>query len=432
VGPSSWVGVSLFSRFIQVLTCFYSFLVEEIIMRKRRDSGGRFGAAAVIGLALLCLTVGGLTGCKQDGGNLSGENKITSFKIGGSVGFIADTGDAITIKAPAIEDVKKLKPDVVVSANASVYPPSGAEVDISYPRLYTVTAENGDARGYTVTVIPLDYIEVSPVKTWYAKGDAWEPEDVVVTGYYSDGSNTQEVTGYKANVETFQEEGSVAVVITLNDKTAVYEVNVITLVSIYAMPLKSTYANGEEFNAATDLSVVGTYSDGTTKILTSEEYTVTLDADPEPHPLTSFLNTGNQTLLITANGKTDTVEIRVEEKHAVEITIGLPNEDGVQPVIFGVPPEGIVLSVDGRPNGNGKPNEIIISAGGHKSGSDGVYTNVAWYIDNTLVSSANILTIKAADGSTPRYALHIPHTITFVGTRNGVVYSKTITFKVER
>jgi hypothetical protein len=62
------------------------------------------------------------------------------------------------------------------------------------------------------------------------------------------------------------------------------------------------------------------------------------------------------------------------------------------------------------------------------SRDEGVYSNIKWYVDGQeYPGSFNIITIKAVD-----YTLKIPHSITFVGTKNNVEYSRIITFTVER
>jgi hypothetical protein len=363
--------------------------------------------------------VGGLTGCK-DGEDLSGENKITSFKIGDAVGFIDDTAGEIKITVAPTADVGKLVPVIAVSEKATAYPPSGAEVDISYAKAYTVTAENDDTRIYKVEAIRLDSIAVEALKTTYDKGVDWDPADVVVTGIYSDGVTRQVTTGYTLDGYDPDKEGPQTVAVVLNGKTAVYDVIVTALESIEVYPLKDTYANGAAFNAA-DIVVWGSYSDGTRRILPPTDYTITLYDDDTHTPLvggTPFRTAGSHTLVVaTANGKTETAQVIVDEKDEISISIGLPNDD--EPVIFGLPATGgIVLSAHRT---DGLPEEIVISTA---SG----YANFRWYIDNVQqgsFSGRNIVEIKAGT-----YTLKIPHTITFVGTKDGVEYSKTITSTV--
>jgi hypothetical protein len=129
-------------------------------MQKRRDSGSRFGAAAAASVVLLCAALWGFTGCE---GELeeSGENKITAFKIGDRWASIDEPEQELFIIVPADTDLTKLKPVITVSENASVSPGSEAEVNISMPLPYTVTAENGVTRTYTVTVSKDDPVQKS-------------------------------------------------------------------------------------------------------------------------------------------------------------------------------------------------------------------------------------------------------------------------------
>lgn len=75
-------------------------------------------------------------------------NKITSFKLNGVEGTIAEPN--ITVRLVETTDITSLTPEIKVSAYAT-YTPQGAQ-DFSNPVIYTVTAENGDEKEYTVTV----------------------------------------------------------------------------------------------------------------------------------------------------------------------------------------------------------------------------------------------------------------------------------------
>ncbi|MEE1964620.1 leucine-rich repeat domain-containing protein [Allomuricauda taeanensis] len=82
---------------------------------------------------------------------LKSTNSITSFTVNGNAATIE--GDAISFSFPADSDVDltKLKPEIVHTGK-SITPGSGVEQDFTDPVVYTVTAENGDARTYTVTM----------------------------------------------------------------------------------------------------------------------------------------------------------------------------------------------------------------------------------------------------------------------------------------
>jgi hypothetical protein len=470
-------------------------------MRRRRDSGSRFGAAAVTGLVLLCIALG-LMGC-EDESDSSGENKIIAFKIGEVLGSIAEVDQQISITVPTATDLINLKPVVTVSEHASVSPGSEETVNITHPVSYTVTAENGVTRTYTVTVsrepgpgavlesiqirsLPiqtiyergesfspaglvvigsysdgsvreetgytltpapvllsaegnqmvtvsvggktteftvsvqasrLESISVVSLKTNYPYGEAFNPTtDIVVTGYYSDGTSQTEtvsaaaVTGYDS-----EKAGEQTLLVTLNGKTRTFSVFVqqavrLESISVNVNPLKTSYAYGEAFNLA-DIAVTGYYSDGTSQTETVTDAAVTGYDSEKP---------GTQTLVVTLGGKTATFMVTVQVKRDISVTIGLPNTNQ-EPEIFGLPEGGIKLSVS---QSNDLPRQIIISA----AGSNGVvYSQVQWYIDGDYKSNTNILQIDAWG-----YALKIPHSITFVGTRNGVEYSRDITFTVEK
>ena len=80
----------------------------------------------------------------------SDDASIQEFTIGGACGMIAE--DTITITVPAGTDVSALSPEITVHPGAVVSPASGETQDFSQPVMYTVTAENGNTKEYTVTV----------------------------------------------------------------------------------------------------------------------------------------------------------------------------------------------------------------------------------------------------------------------------------------
>mgnify|MGYP000085468051 CR=1 FL=1 len=85
----------------------------------------------------------------------SSANSIISFKFNDFtepvVGKIE--GDQIILKVPATTVVKYLKPTIEISPKAEISPASGELQDFTNPVKYTVTAENGRKKEYTVTVI---------------------------------------------------------------------------------------------------------------------------------------------------------------------------------------------------------------------------------------------------------------------------------------
>ena len=89
---------------------------------------------------------------------------IGAFIVNGVSGAINDTTGTITITLPYGTDLTALKPALTLKGAVSVSPASGATVNLSSPVTYTVTAEDGTTKTYTVTA----YTEAQPVsdKLW--------------------------------------------------------------------------------------------------------------------------------------------------------------------------------------------------------------------------------------------------------------------------
>jgi surface protein len=81
---------------------------------------------------------------------LSGSNDISSFIINDVRGIIE--GNTIRIELLASTNVTNLKP-VVIHTGESISPESGTAQDFTNPVIYTVTAENGSTKDYTVDLI---------------------------------------------------------------------------------------------------------------------------------------------------------------------------------------------------------------------------------------------------------------------------------------
>ena len=78
------------------------------------------------------------------------ENDITAFSIDGHAGTIG--ANTVNLVMPYGTSLLSLAPDITVSANATINPESGAVRNFESPVIYTVTAENGTPKTYTVTV----------------------------------------------------------------------------------------------------------------------------------------------------------------------------------------------------------------------------------------------------------------------------------------
>ncbi|MCX6112685.1 MAG: SUMF1/EgtB/PvdO family nonheme iron enzyme [Proteobacteria bacterium] len=98
------------------------------------------------------------SGHSGDSSNLNTENNstessdkdITSFSINGSIGII--TGTDISVTMPYGTNEASLIPTITVSEGAEVSPKSGVAQNFTSSQTYTVTAEDGTTKDYTVTV----------------------------------------------------------------------------------------------------------------------------------------------------------------------------------------------------------------------------------------------------------------------------------------
>lgn len=91
----------------------------------------------------------------ENGCSLSSENSMVSFQIEIN-GEIIDARIDQDLNVIAFEagsfDVSNLTPSITISEGAVVIPATGEPVDFTNPVTYSVTAENGDIREYTVSI----------------------------------------------------------------------------------------------------------------------------------------------------------------------------------------------------------------------------------------------------------------------------------------
>ncbi|WP_299800955.1 PKD domain-containing protein [uncultured Maribacter sp.] len=105
--------------------------------------------------------VGNFTSCIQSitvNFTASVQNDITSFSVTGQEGsgIIDDSANAVLLTVVAGTDVSTLTPVIGVSAEASINPNSGVERDFTNPVNYTVTAQDGTEKIWTVIVTVQD------------------------------------------------------------------------------------------------------------------------------------------------------------------------------------------------------------------------------------------------------------------------------------
>ncbi len=96
-------------------------------------------------------------GGQNQGATKSNKKYITSFdfSLDGQeiAGSIDQTKYTVLVEVPSGTDVGNLSPAITLSPNAEVEPASLVSQDFTKPVVYTVTAEDLSAQGYTVTVI---------------------------------------------------------------------------------------------------------------------------------------------------------------------------------------------------------------------------------------------------------------------------------------
>jgi hypothetical protein len=114
----------------------------------------RLGLATALALAAAAC---GASATSSGGGPKSGANDLLSFTVDAGVNFVVDqtqrTATAFLLVDGDIDiQTLLLTPTITVSPGATVSPASGQKEDFVKPVTYTVTAEDGSAKAYTVGV----------------------------------------------------------------------------------------------------------------------------------------------------------------------------------------------------------------------------------------------------------------------------------------
>lgn len=165
-------------------------------------------------------------------------------------------------------------------------------------------------------------VSSQPKKTQYNKGEPFDPDGMVVTVHYSDGSTkkienitsngNQGVTWSPANIEN----NPTTVTITYGGKTDTVAVKLITLTEIKVThsPTKTEYTVGDSFNPD-GMVVTAYYSDDSSDTITSDKYTVKINDSPVSSSF-SFATAGDYTLTVTYDNLTsDPVNIHVTDQN---------------------------------------------------------------------------------------------------------------------
>ncbi|MCT4616348.1 MAG: BspA family leucine-rich repeat surface protein [Marinifilaceae bacterium] len=90
---------------------------------------------------------------------------MLELKIGENKTAVLPSQRDLLIKINLDADVKKLRPEIKISEDATIFPKSGAVVDFTKPVVYSVTASNGRITNYNVSVVNL-YNEKLAIKSF--------------------------------------------------------------------------------------------------------------------------------------------------------------------------------------------------------------------------------------------------------------------------
>lgn len=123
----------------------------------------------------------------------------------GNISAIAGSDNTLHIEVPFGTDVTRLVPEITISTGAICSPKSGVEVDFTNPVTYTVKAEDGTTKEYTVKV------DVAPANNEITSinGDSFKPNDTIVfTGVFGETNNMVYLYGLRVSTLTIISESS--------------------------------------------------------------------------------------------------------------------------------------------------------------------------------------------------------------------------------
>ena len=165
---------------------------------------------------------------------------------------------------------------------------------------------------FTVTVIAPTVTKIAvktmPTKTQYYIGESFAQSGLTLTATYSDGSTKTISSGFTCTGFSSSTAGTKTITVSYTEgsvsKTTTFTVTVIaptvTKIAVKTMPTKTQYYIGESF-AQSGLTLTATYSDGSTKTISSGFTCTGLSSS----------TTGSKTITVTYEGKTTTFTVSV-------------------------------------------------------------------------------------------------------------------------
>ena len=149
-------------------------------------------------------------------------------------------------------------------------------------------------------------VKTLPDKTEYYVGDTLNTTGLTLTATYSNGTTKTISSGFTCSPSTLTATGNKTITVSYGGKTCTFNVtvqnNVLETIEVRTLPDKTDYFVGDTLDA-TGLTLTATYSNGTTKTISSG-----FTCSP-----TAFSATGTQTVTVTYGGKTCTFEVSVEK-----------------------------------------------------------------------------------------------------------------------
>lgn len=161
-------------------------------------------------------------------------------------------------------------------------------------------------------------VSSQPKKTQYNPGEPFDPDGMVITVTYSDGSTKTISSDYSSKGVTWSPakiDADTTVTITYGGKNATVEVKLITLESIEVSGnYQKEYTVGNSFNPD-GMVVTAYYSDDSSDTITSDKYTVKINDSPVSSS-SPFATAGDYSLTVTYDNLTsDPVNIHVTDQN---------------------------------------------------------------------------------------------------------------------
>lgn len=183
--------------------------------------------------------------------------------------------------------------------------------------------------------IKLDRLEIAkqPTKIAYKAGESIDTAGMVINAIYNNGDIVDITNSIDSIVCDMTTAGEKQAVVWYNNITATFDITVMSpsYISVTALPYKTTYNYGEEFDYR-GMEVTAYYPDGSNKLIDDSEYTVSTDNSENPQ---------NVMVTVSYNDKHDSFYVTVKVPsisvsavpacagQTVEVTVSLENNPGV-------------------------------------------------------------------------------------------------------